>query len=325
MIVGVPELQLHHEIEKLASPYGDIKELKKVSNYPTEEFTEAYHVHYGRIQSARIAKRFMDGKNFYGGLLHVFYAPELETVSETRAKLIQRRREITTRIIRNQQDSSDPAKNSFIPKAQYNRKKKTPALPLTEDRLSQIYPGESMRSIYDGIPQTIDPRPVFQPRLPNSWPMPLEPQCAPKILNAPYQTTDAVLKAAEQSKSTTAPQKISETKRNYKGRHVRERKNIRLTRPHIIDTRNMPIKVLIPEQTDSVTKAFSNVKKTESGIKIKLLPEQDKSKKRIVIKNAKTESLLQPSSDLQSSITSAKSQIREAMELQRTQVDRANP
>lgn len=32
--------------------------------------------------------------SFYGGLLHVCYAPELESVDETRAKLLQRRKEV---------------------------------------------------------------------------------------------------------------------------------------------------------------------------------------------------------------------------------------
>lgn len=62
----------------------------------------------------RIAKRFIDGKNFYGGSLHVFYVPELESVSETRAKLNQRRRDVAVRIKRNQQDILNPNTDKFI-------------------------------------------------------------------------------------------------------------------------------------------------------------------------------------------------------------------
>lgn len=53
MICGVPKLQLSEEVKRLASPYGDLKKVIVIPDYPTEEFTEAYHVHYGRIQSAR--------------------------------------------------------------------------------------------------------------------------------------------------------------------------------------------------------------------------------------------------------------------------------
>lgn len=53
MICGVPKLQLGEELKKLVEPYGNIKKLHVVPDYPTEEFTEAYYVLYVRIQSAR--------------------------------------------------------------------------------------------------------------------------------------------------------------------------------------------------------------------------------------------------------------------------------
>lgn len=65
-----------------------------MDEYPAEEFTEVYHIKYQKLQSARIAKRKQDEKSFYGGLLHVCYAPEFETIEDTRAKLNERRRYI---------------------------------------------------------------------------------------------------------------------------------------------------------------------------------------------------------------------------------------
>lgn len=40
----------------------------------------------------------IDDKSFFGGVLHVCYAPELETLSETKYKLDQRRWDIAKRI-----------------------------------------------------------------------------------------------------------------------------------------------------------------------------------------------------------------------------------
>lgn len=40
----------------------------------------------------------MDTKNFFGGILHVCYAPELETIGQTRAKLQIRITEVTKHI-----------------------------------------------------------------------------------------------------------------------------------------------------------------------------------------------------------------------------------
>lgn len=42
--------------------------------------------------SCRAAKRNLDERSFFGGLLHVCYAPEYETVEDTREKLLDRRR-----------------------------------------------------------------------------------------------------------------------------------------------------------------------------------------------------------------------------------------
>lgn len=56
----------------------------------------------------------IDNKNFFGGVLHVFYIPELETLAETRAKLIQRRKDVAIQIKRNQRDLTNPGK--FVPK-----------------------------------------------------------------------------------------------------------------------------------------------------------------------------------------------------------------
>lgn len=97
-VYGVPKINLKQEVETMFKKYGNIKRTHVVSNVETEAFTECYHVHYERIQSARIAKRMVDNKNFYGGVLHVCYVPEHETVAETRKKLQQRNKDVLSRL-----------------------------------------------------------------------------------------------------------------------------------------------------------------------------------------------------------------------------------
>lgn len=48
--------------------------------------------------------------------MHVCYAPELETLKETKAKLIQRRKDVATQIKRIQQDLTNPEIDKFTPK-----------------------------------------------------------------------------------------------------------------------------------------------------------------------------------------------------------------
>ncbi|KAF2887977.1 hypothetical protein ILUMI_18196 [Ignelater luminosus] len=97
-IYGVPKINLRNELKTLCIKYGRIISIHVVADHKTEVFTECYHVQYERIQSARIAKRLLDNKSFYGDVLHVCYAPEYESVQETRTKLMQRVKDVSSRI-----------------------------------------------------------------------------------------------------------------------------------------------------------------------------------------------------------------------------------
>lgn len=87
-----------------------------------ESFTETYHAVFDSIQSARIAKKMLDTKNFYGGSLHVCYAPEFESLSQTRQKIWQRQREIIFRL-NNLQKEKEEKKDSQTPLANNNDNK----------------------------------------------------------------------------------------------------------------------------------------------------------------------------------------------------------
>lgn len=64
----------------------------------------------------RVAKRLIDNKNFFGGFLHVCYAPELETLEETKSKLTQRHKDVATQIKRIQQELMNPGVDKFVPR-----------------------------------------------------------------------------------------------------------------------------------------------------------------------------------------------------------------
>lgn len=100
-IYGVPSINLRNELRKLCTKYGQVLSIFVVPDVATELFTECYHVQYQRIQSARVAKRLLDTRSFYGGILHVCYAPECESVQETKAKLLQRKRDVLVRLPKN--------------------------------------------------------------------------------------------------------------------------------------------------------------------------------------------------------------------------------
>lgn len=302
---------MSEEVKKLVYPYGQTKNFELVSDYPSEEFTETYHVQYARIQSARIAKRFIDGKNFYGGSLHVFYAPELESISETRTKLTQRRREIGIRLKKNLEDQKNKSLDTFVPKDQYHRRKKTPALPLTEERLRQQYPGETINTIFNEIPKNIDPRHQFELNQPScSYSNPEEQITDNGQYQAPYSCNETIIRACDTKCTKTAD--TVNRKRNYKGQSIINRIKVKTVRPQLVNTST------IVKWEASRKNVFNKPKNTENRIIIKLLPSDEDKRKKIVIKNPSIKQLVQPSKDLQESIHSARSHIRAVMEARNT-------
>uniref|UniRef100_UPI00358EB464 RNA-binding protein 48-like n=1 Tax=Myxine glutinosa TaxID=7769 RepID=UPI00358EB464 len=82
------------ELVALFALYGPVNEYRILHEYPAEKFTEVYLVKLQKLQSARIAKRKLDGRGFFGSVLHICYAPEFESIDETRDKLRWRQRQV---------------------------------------------------------------------------------------------------------------------------------------------------------------------------------------------------------------------------------------
>ncbi|XP_008935901.1 PREDICTED: RNA-binding protein 48, partial [Merops nubicus] len=94
LIQGVPALGVMKELVEQFALYGAIQEYHALDEYPADQFTEVYLIKFQKLQCARVAKKKMDERSFFGSLLHVCYAPEFETVQETREKLQDRRKYI---------------------------------------------------------------------------------------------------------------------------------------------------------------------------------------------------------------------------------------
>lgn len=110
-----------------------------------EPFTECYHIKFARIECARKAKKVLDASSFYGGntkfnymvfdlplliqllitlgILHISYAPELESIEELKQKLDQRYREVKYRSMKNRTETEQS--NQKLNSKQSNEKVKT--------------------------------------------------------------------------------------------------------------------------------------------------------------------------------------------------------
>jgi len=99
LVLQIPSVGAIPELIQLFALYGTIEEYRILDDYPAPEpFTDVMWIKFQRIVSARFAKKKMDNYNFYGGSLHVCYAPEYESVEDTRQKLIGRRRDVARRL-----------------------------------------------------------------------------------------------------------------------------------------------------------------------------------------------------------------------------------
>ncbi|CAK1547939.1 unnamed protein product [Leptosia nina] len=111
LIFGTPSLSLRQELKALFLKFGKLVQFNVSTTHAADEFTETYHAQYDKIQPARLAKRMLDTKNFYGGVLHVCYAPELESVEETRSKIFQRQNDVVFRLRNLQKDVTIKSKD----------------------------------------------------------------------------------------------------------------------------------------------------------------------------------------------------------------------
>ncbi|XP_057857708.2 uncharacterized protein LOC131066852 isoform X2 [Cryptomeria japonica] len=73
-----------------------------------EPFTDVILIKFIYIGNARFAKRKLDEHSFFGNLLHVTYAPEYETLLDTKDKLEERRHTVRSRLNPSKQRGTIP-------------------------------------------------------------------------------------------------------------------------------------------------------------------------------------------------------------------------
>ncbi|KAL5537532.1 hypothetical protein UlMin_044747 [Ulmus minor] len=98
IVRNVPALGCGVEVQKLFSSYGDVEESKPMDGEDCEPFTDVYWIKFRLVSNARFAKRKLDEYVFLGNQLQVSYAPQFETLADTKEKLEGRRREVLARL-----------------------------------------------------------------------------------------------------------------------------------------------------------------------------------------------------------------------------------
>ncbi|XVE85096.1 hypothetical protein DITRI_Ditri17bG0064700 [Diplodiscus trichospermus] len=98
VVRNVPALGCGDDLFKLFATYGDVEECKPMDAEDCEQFTDVYWIKFRLISNARFAKRKLDEFVFLGNRLQVSYAPQFESLDDTKDKLEGRRREVLARL-----------------------------------------------------------------------------------------------------------------------------------------------------------------------------------------------------------------------------------
>jgi len=99
IVYNVPRISVEDELIKLFALYGTIEEYRCMHEMEAEdEYCDVYWIKFSELPEARIAKRKVDDYNFFGKLLRVEYAPQNESIKDTRDKLDERKRVVNYRL-----------------------------------------------------------------------------------------------------------------------------------------------------------------------------------------------------------------------------------
>eukprot|EP01116_Phalansterium_solitarium_P010430 TRINITY_DN2518_c0_g2_i1.p1 TRINITY_DN2518_c0_g2~~TRINITY_DN2518_c0_g2_i1.p1 ORF type:complete len:328 (+),score=100.05 TRINITY_DN2518_c0_g2_i1:154-1137(+) len=98
LVEDVPALGVERELLQLMALYGPIDEYRRLDQHPTADaFNDVYWLQYRQLSDAQNAKRRTDDTVLVGKRLRVSYAPQFESIDDTRHKLAERRRIVRSR------------------------------------------------------------------------------------------------------------------------------------------------------------------------------------------------------------------------------------
>ncbi|KAL7149131.1 hypothetical protein ABFS83_05G018800 [Erythranthe nasuta] len=127
IVRNVPSLGCSDQLSQLFSTYGQVEECKPMDAEDCEQYTDVYWIKFHQVNNARFAKRKLDESVFLGNRIQVSYAPQYESLSDTKEKLEGRRKEVLSRL--NPRKSNAPLNSSSKPFSVSN--------PLLKDTFSQ--------------------------------------------------------------------------------------------------------------------------------------------------------------------------------------------
>jgi hypothetical protein len=168
----VPALGLEKELLKSFALYGEIEEYRHMDDQG-DKFNDVYWIKFKSIVAARLAKAKLNKSSFFSNELKVKYAPEFETIEDTREKIEERRSTILFKV-QNADKFYSTAPRKKNPMEAWTASENAQHYQFTTDPTT----GEQMVSL----------KPEYNPHAQGIPPPPQQPQ--PSIGYTNYNNTD---------------------------------------------------------------------------------------------------------------------------------------
>ncbi|BAF07530.1 uncharacterized protein [Oryza sativa Japonica Group] len=98
IVRNVPSLGCGDDLANLFATYGPVDECTPMDAEDCDPYTDVFFIKFSQVSNARFAKRKLDESVFLGNRLQVSYAPQFESLLDTKEKLEVRRKEVLGRM-----------------------------------------------------------------------------------------------------------------------------------------------------------------------------------------------------------------------------------
>uniref|UniRef100_A0A0E0JUF5 RNA-binding protein 48 n=1 Tax=Oryza punctata TaxID=4537 RepID=A0A0E0JUF5_ORYPU len=98
IVRNVPSLGCGDDLANLFATYGPLDECTPMDAEDCDPYTDVFFIKFSHVSNARFAKRKLDESVFLGNRLQVSYAPQFESLLDTKEKLEVRRKEVLGRM-----------------------------------------------------------------------------------------------------------------------------------------------------------------------------------------------------------------------------------
>uniref|UniRef100_A0A0E0CHM5 RNA-binding protein 48 n=1 Tax=Oryza meridionalis TaxID=40149 RepID=A0A0E0CHM5_9ORYZ len=98
IVRNVPSLGCGDDLANLFATYGPVDECTPMDAEDCDPYTDVFFIKFSQASNARFAKRKLDESVFLGNRLQVSYAPQFESLLDTKEKLEVRRKEVLGRM-----------------------------------------------------------------------------------------------------------------------------------------------------------------------------------------------------------------------------------